>query len=454
MPLPKSPLGVLKPQSKLTVDPFLRVYSQGQFVRSFQIQPGTQIVGRDPQASICIKDQFVSRRHFQVEYERPNQLYIQDLQSHNGTFLNGESIQRAALAHGDRIQVGQFEVVVSHPSKKEPKVIPFPKIRTDPALQPPPVQPVPKPQTPPAQKRSLVSVIPPREAKPKAQAKAIPERRALISTLYPVFRVSMVVGAAAALAWTGYQWNIQSKLRSFLSVLTTPSSTEEFSLLGKEVSQERVSKPLEESGVGKDQSILKPKGVEEKARATKRSKKTGVIIGLDRSLDQLMGGDLKAADRLVAPNLEDRMTSEKARKRVKAPKLTSMAIEVTMPRPEDFAAHLDDSGRIKSKNKKSQGFDPKKYQKMLRGKITGVETCYANHALEGGQSGKVSVWFSIASSGEVQKTGLDSTSFKNPALEKCILDRIQKLKFDPPPWDGFTITYTFRFGRRQRIQFG
>lgn len=61
--------------------------------------------GRDPANAIQITSPKVSRKHFQVRYQ--DGLYlVTDLKSHNGVFINGNSIQEALLKEGDHIQVG------------------------------------------------------------------------------------------------------------------------------------------------------------------------------------------------------------------------------------------------------------------------------------------------------------------------------------------------------------
>ncbi|MEM7263997.1 MAG: FHA domain-containing serine/threonine-protein kinase, partial [Planctomycetota bacterium] len=62
--------------------------------------------GRDQAAQIVITDEMASRRHFQIEH-REDRYYLRDLESSNGTFLNGSLVRKVeALAPNDRIQVG------------------------------------------------------------------------------------------------------------------------------------------------------------------------------------------------------------------------------------------------------------------------------------------------------------------------------------------------------------
>lgn len=71
----------------------------------------TVVVGRmDEQGGIPF-DPRMSKRHFSVEVT-PAGVFVEDLQSTNGTWLNGKRIQRASLFHGDKITSGMtiFEV--------------------------------------------------------------------------------------------------------------------------------------------------------------------------------------------------------------------------------------------------------------------------------------------------------------------------------------------------------
>jgi hypothetical protein len=87
-----------------------------------EIAPGHAFeVGRH--GSGCrIDDHLLSRRHFVLE-TADDQLFLEDLGSANGTFLNGEQIVgRVAVADGDRIEAGKSAFAV-HISALEPQRI-------------------------------------------------------------------------------------------------------------------------------------------------------------------------------------------------------------------------------------------------------------------------------------------------------------------------------------------
>lgn len=74
---------------------------------AFVIPPGAQMIaGRAPDTDIHLPDTFVSSHHARVE-ARTNGVVVEDLDSTNGTFVNGEEIAGAVLmGPGDTLAVG------------------------------------------------------------------------------------------------------------------------------------------------------------------------------------------------------------------------------------------------------------------------------------------------------------------------------------------------------------
>ena len=67
-------------------------------------------VGRDSANDLCLRDRAVSRRHFAIT-KTDAAFQLVDLESHNGTFVNGIPVRRKLLTHGDTIRVGRCELV-------------------------------------------------------------------------------------------------------------------------------------------------------------------------------------------------------------------------------------------------------------------------------------------------------------------------------------------------------
>ena len=90
----------------------LRIVTEGQPEKTFRILPGNErTIGRATGADFIIDAALVSRVHCRVSALAGGELEITDLESTNGTYVNGERIETARLASGDRLQVGRVEFV-------------------------------------------------------------------------------------------------------------------------------------------------------------------------------------------------------------------------------------------------------------------------------------------------------------------------------------------------------
>jgi DNA-binding winged helix-turn-helix (wHTH) protein len=77
--------------------------------------PGEHVIGRDPDSAVWIDSPVVSRRHALIVIADA-QVTVEDLGSHNGTYVNDERCHAPRpLAHGDRIRVGPALLVVFDP---------------------------------------------------------------------------------------------------------------------------------------------------------------------------------------------------------------------------------------------------------------------------------------------------------------------------------------------------
>lgn len=75
------------------------------------------VIGRDEKNDIVVPLSFVSRRHSKMAL-RKDKLYIEDLNSSNGTYVNGESIKSCELRNGDEIRFDEFIFNVIGPVTK------------------------------------------------------------------------------------------------------------------------------------------------------------------------------------------------------------------------------------------------------------------------------------------------------------------------------------------------
>lgn len=66
---------------------------------------GEVVVGRSGELDMVLVEDMVSRRHAKITVTN-GQIFIQDLGSTNGSFVNGERIKRSKLSEGDRVLIG------------------------------------------------------------------------------------------------------------------------------------------------------------------------------------------------------------------------------------------------------------------------------------------------------------------------------------------------------------
>jgi len=76
----------------------------------FLLDQDVTTAGRHPDSDIFLDDVTVSRRH--VEFRREGSGFaVYDVGSLNGTYVNRERIDSAALSGGDEVQIGKFRLV-------------------------------------------------------------------------------------------------------------------------------------------------------------------------------------------------------------------------------------------------------------------------------------------------------------------------------------------------------
>lgn len=67
------------------------------------------VIGRSDACDLVLDNQLVSRSHAVFEVVG-GKMMIRDLQSHNGTYVNGERRESAALSNGDEIKIGSYQI--------------------------------------------------------------------------------------------------------------------------------------------------------------------------------------------------------------------------------------------------------------------------------------------------------------------------------------------------------
>ena len=91
----------------------LRTMDAGKPEKTFRMLPGgVRTIGRATGADFIVEAPLVSRVHCRLTVFPDGSLEVRDLESTNGTFINGRRIETARLKSGDRLGVGRIELVV------------------------------------------------------------------------------------------------------------------------------------------------------------------------------------------------------------------------------------------------------------------------------------------------------------------------------------------------------
>ena len=73
----------------------------------YELSAEETLIGRNPTTDITLLDENISREHSIILFDEETGAYtIEDLQSTNGTKVNGKGVRSHELEHGDEIQIG------------------------------------------------------------------------------------------------------------------------------------------------------------------------------------------------------------------------------------------------------------------------------------------------------------------------------------------------------------
>ncbi len=76
------------------------------------LEDGETTVGRHPDDDIFLDDVTVSRGHVRV-VASSGRLTVEDLGSTNGTYVNGERVEKVDLAAGDELIIGKYHLLIA-----------------------------------------------------------------------------------------------------------------------------------------------------------------------------------------------------------------------------------------------------------------------------------------------------------------------------------------------------
>jgi diguanylate cyclase (GGDEF)-like protein len=87
-------------------EPYLVQICGGESGRMYKLPDQAIKIGRSPQCQIIPDDTHVSRCHAEIFRREGGEIWIRDLGSANGVFVNGVKVTEQALTNGDKILIG------------------------------------------------------------------------------------------------------------------------------------------------------------------------------------------------------------------------------------------------------------------------------------------------------------------------------------------------------------
>jgi len=87
------------------------VYFNGELSKVYDVDEPVIFIGRLPENNIPISNMGVSRRHVKIELDPYNAYTLTDLNSLNGTLVNGKKVKKVTLCHGDKITIGKHTII-------------------------------------------------------------------------------------------------------------------------------------------------------------------------------------------------------------------------------------------------------------------------------------------------------------------------------------------------------
>lgn len=105
---------------------------------AFELVPGLNRLGRNPTNDLRVHDSTVSSFHCEVTVKETG-VIVRDLQSTNGTFIDGQPVQEAPLRPGQILTLGsaEFRLDVRPPAPPEPPRVAIPELPVEKPAAPP-----------------------------------------------------------------------------------------------------------------------------------------------------------------------------------------------------------------------------------------------------------------------------------------------------------------------------
>ena len=87
----------------------LVVSLDGVVIKEVQVTKDKTTLGRRPYNDIVIDNLAVSGEHAVLQMVGAD-VFIEDLNSTNGTYINGKAIKKQMLAHDDTVEIGKYKI--------------------------------------------------------------------------------------------------------------------------------------------------------------------------------------------------------------------------------------------------------------------------------------------------------------------------------------------------------
>jgi pSer/pThr/pTyr-binding forkhead associated (FHA) protein/Skp family chaperone for outer membrane proteins len=95
------------------------IFREGRFWGTECYAQSSLLIGRSPEVDLQIEDDIISRTHARMSIT-PEGVVLEDLGSSNGTYVNGEAIERCYLESRDEVSIGTYTLKIKILSKKKP----------------------------------------------------------------------------------------------------------------------------------------------------------------------------------------------------------------------------------------------------------------------------------------------------------------------------------------------
>ncbi len=96
------------------------IFRQGRFFGTECFAQGQIIMGRSPDVDLLLDDDMTSRSHASLEVTAEG-MVLEDLASSNGTYVNGEPVERCYVSSRDEVSIGSFTLKFKLLSQSKPK---------------------------------------------------------------------------------------------------------------------------------------------------------------------------------------------------------------------------------------------------------------------------------------------------------------------------------------------